>query len=257
MLYNKKLTLLIPCRNEETALYSMMKKLPSYIDEVIVVDNNSNDNTVAVAEAFGARVFKEKRTVDGVGYGYAHQTGIKNATGDIIIALDGDDTYPLEAIKDIVTYMEKSNTDFVSCSRFPLDDPKAISRIRQLGVKILNLQVSLLYGIQIQDILSGMWVMRKSCVNKLKLTRGEWNFSPEIKLEALCNPKVNFSEYHIPHTVRLFGLSKQNIWKTGTDHLLYIIKRRFTVDKVDRKQQVKYATERLTSLAQNIATIFL
>ncbi len=256
MLNKKKLSLIIPCRNEETALYSMLQKLPAYIDEVIVVDNDSSDNTAAVAKAFGAKVFIEKRNVDGVGYGYAHQTGMKNATGDIIVALDGDDTYPLEAIKDIVTYMEKSNADFVSCSRFPLDNPRAISRTRQLGVKVLNLQVSLLYGIQIQDILSGMWVMKKSCIGKLAVHRGEWNFSPEIKLAALCHPNIHFSEYHIPHTIRQFGMSKQNIWKTGTEHLLYIIKRRFTVDKVDRKQQVKYAADRISSLAQSFTTYF-
>lgn len=256
MINNKKLSIIIPCRNEETALYSMLQKLPSYIDEVIVVDNNSNDNTANVAKAFGAKVYTEKRTVNGVGYGFAHQTGMKHATGDIIIALDGDDTYPLHSIRDIITYMEKSHADFVSCSRFPLDNPKAISRTRQLGVKILNLQVSLLYGVQIQDILSGMWVMRKKCIKQLNVSKGEWNFSPEIKLAAVSNPNINFSEFHIPHTVRQFGLSKQNIWKTGTDHLLYIVKRRITIDKVDRKQQIKYATSKLTSLAHSVTTYF-
>ncbi len=256
MILNKKLSLIIPCKNEETALYSMMQKIPSYIDEVIVVDNDSTDNTHKVAKSFGAKVLTERRSVNGVGYGYAHQSGMKHATGDIIIALDGDDTYPLEAIKDIVLYMEKSNADFVSCSRFPLDNPRAISRTRQLGVKILNLQVSLLYGIQIRDILSGMWVMRKKCVSLLDLKRGEWNFSPEIKLAAVSNPAIHFSEYHIPHTVRQFGLSKQNIWKTGTEHLLYIIKRRLTIDKIDRKQHLKYATDKIASLAHGITTYF-
>jgi glycosyltransferase involved in cell wall biosynthesis len=185
-------------------------------------------------------VVNEKRKINGVGYGYAHQSGMKHATGDIVIALDGDDTYPIEKIREIVSYMEKSGTDFVSCSRFPLADNKAISPIRQLGIRILNTQVSLLYGYQIKDILSGMWAIRKDSIKKIKVKKGDWNFSPEIKLAALMHPEVHFSEYHIAHAVRLNGLSKQNIWKTGTDHLLYIIGRRMTVDSNATKQQIAY-----------------
>lgn len=246
MLYDKKISVIIPCRDEEAALYSMLSKVPSYIDEVIVVDNDSKDNTADVAQRFNAIVVSEKRKMNGVGYGYAHQSGMKRATGDIIIALDGDDTYPIEKIKDIVTYMEKSGADFVSCSRFPLANSKAISQIRQLGVKILNLQVSLLYGYQIKDILSGMWAIRQSAIKKIKVKKGDWNFSPEIKLAALMHPEVHFSEYHIAHSVRLNGMSKQNIWKTGMDHLLYIIGRRMTTDSNATKQQITYAINTLS-----------
>ena len=136
--------------------------------------------------------------------------------------------------------MEKSGADFVSCSRFPLAENRAISRTRQLGIKILNLQVSLLYGYQIKDILSGMWAMRSDAMKKIKVAKGDWNFSPEIKLAALMHPQVHFSEYHIAHAVRLNGLSKQNIWKTGLDHLMYIIGRRMTIDAHATRQQIAY-----------------
>lgn len=246
MLYDKKISVIIPCRDEEAALYSMLSKAPSYIDEIIVVDNNSKDNTAEVARTFKAKVVTEKRKMNGVGYGYAHQSGMKHATGDIIIALDGDDTYPIEGIRDIVSYMEKSGADFVSCSRFPLADNKAISRTRQLGIKILNLQVSLLYGYQIKDILSGMWAIRSDAMSKIKPKKGDWNFSPEIKLSALMHPEVHFSEYHIAHAVRLNGLSKQNIWKTGMDHLFYIVGRRITIDSHATRQQIAYAVNTLS-----------
>ena len=220
----------------------MLKKVRDYIDKIIVIDKDSKDTTADVARTFGAKVICEKKKMNGVGYGYAHQSGMKNATGDIIIALDGDDTYPIERIRDIVTYMEKSNADFVSCSRFPLADNKAISRTRQLGIRILNMQVSMLYGYQIKDILSGMWAIRRESVKKIRARQGDWNFSPEIKLAALMHPEVHFSEYHIAHSVRLNGMSKQNIWKTGMNHLLYIISRRLTIDTSATKQQIAYAT---------------
>lgn len=258
MLHRKKISLIIPCKNEEAALHSMFQKVPEFIDEIIVVDNDSTDNTVSVAKKAGAKVVREKRHIDGVGYGFAHQTGMKQATGDIIIAMDGDNTYPLEAIADIVYYMEKDNADFVSCARFPLINSNAISTLRQLGVKFLNSQVSLLYGYRIKDILSGMWAIRKECVTKLDLRNGEWNFSPEIKLAALAHPEIHFSEYHISHATRLNGMSKQEIWKTGLNHLLYIIKRRLTVDRARSKNQIGFITDQVRyALKALIAFILL
>jgi len=70
---------------------------------------------------------------------------------------------------------------------------------------------------------------------KLNINNGEWNFSPAIKLAAIMNPDIQFSEYHISHDVRLNGMSKQNIWATGINHLLYIAKRRFTEDSYEIK----------------------
>lgn len=226
MIHKKKISLIIPCRNEEVALYAMLRKIPSFVDEVLVVDNASTDNTAFIAKTMGAKVISEKRTVNGVGYGYAHQAGMKRAKGDIIIALDGDNTYPLEKMKDIVLYMEKGNIDFVSCARFPLLNNHAISKIRQLGVKILNYEVTALYQYPIRDILSGMWVVKHEAAKKLKIQSGEWNYSPEIKLAAIMHPEVVFSEYHIAHAVRFNGISKQNIWKTGVNHLFFIAKMR-------------------------------
>lgn len=228
MLNNKKISVIIPCKNEEAALYSMLQNVPQCVDEVIVVDNGSTDNTVMVAKTLGARVLHEKREINGVGYGYAHQKGMKYAKGDIIVALDGDNTYPIDKIPEIISYMVKSRADFVSCSRFPLSNMDAISPLRQLGIKILNIEVSLLYRYPMRDILSGMWVMKRECIKKINATSGEWNFSPEIKLAALQHSKIRFSEYHIEHAIRFNGVSKQHIWKTGLNHLFYIMKKRMS-----------------------------
>src|SRR3990167_9502756 len=111
MLFSKNISLIIPCRNEEAALYSLLNKVPSYVDEVIVVDNNSTDNTVKIAQSNGAKVYTEKKHIDGVGYGFAHQKGIRMAKGDYVVAMDGDDTYPVDKIQEIVTYMERNSLD--------------------------------------------------------------------------------------------------------------------------------------------------
>lgn len=233
MINNKKISLIIPCKNEEKALSAMLKKAPSCVDEIIIVDNNSIDKTGLIGKSFNAKVIKENREINGVGYGFSHKRGLEEATGDIIIAMDGDDTYPITKIEEVVSYMEKVNADFVSCSRFPLSNRKAVSFIRQLGIKILNLEVLILYKYRIKDILSGMWVLRKNCVKKLSLQNGDWNLSPEIKLSALKNPDIVFSECHIDHKIRENERSKQRLFKTGLSHLFYILKRRMTVDRIN------------------------
>lgn len=252
MIFNKTISVIIPCRNEEAALYSMLQKVPQCVDEVIVVDNESTDNTAYVARLMGAKLITEERSENGVGYGFAHQTGMKNAKGDIIIALDGDDTYPIEKIEEIVTYMEKGGSGFVSCSRFPLNNSNAISKLRQLGVKMLNMQVSFLYRYRFNDILSGMWAMDKQTLAKLTVKNGDWNFSPSIKLSAIMHPEIKFSEYHISHDLRLNGMSKQNIWMTGFNHLFYIFKRRFTEDR-GFSGQITYAKTEIIRVKNGIS----
>ena len=231
MILNKSVTLIIPCKNEQDSIPKLLRRVPKYIDEVIVVDNNSSDNTAQVAQKFGAIVVSEKRKDKfGIGYGYAHQKGMKIASSDYIVTMDGDSTYPLNEIKKLITHMEKKQIDFVSCSRFPLKTAQAITKMRQLGVWILNTEVKVLYQYPMQDILSGMWAMNRKTARRLKLIEGGWDLSPEIKLEALQTRGLTFGEYHIDHAHRDNGASKQQLWTTGFNHLKYIAVRRLTRD---------------------------
>lgn len=255
MLYNKKISLIIPCRNEEAALYSLLQKVPSCVDEIIVVDNNSTDNTVRIAKASGAKVLCEKRNINGVGYGFAHQKGLSKATGDYIVAMDGDDTYPAEKIKEIITYMEKNDFNFVSCSRLPLANGETITFTRRLGIKILNFEIAFLYGYFFNDILTGMWVMRKDVINRLQAKSGDWNFSPEVKLAALYDKDIRFSEYHIPYYLRINGVSKLNLWKTGIDHFFFILKRKLMVDNSLPKFQVQSIAYQTVKSAKGILSL--
>lgn len=255
MIRKKTISLIIPCRNEEKALRAMFRKMPSYIDEVVVVDNNSTDRTAEVAKANGARVFKETRQINGIGYGFAHQTGMKKASGDFVVTLDGDDTYPLRKIKGIINFMEKDDLDFVSCNRLPLDENQAINPIRQLGIYILDLWIALLYGYYFKDILTGMWAMRREVIDKLRVGSGDWNFSPEIKLAALVNKEIKFGEYHIPYKLRL-GESKLKIWRTGINHFFFILNRRFTVDNPLSKFSLRPASYRMAKSVKSFLALF-
>jgi len=232
MVKGKKISLIIPCRNEEKGITKLVKSMPKWIDEVIVVDNNSSDKTAQVAKKAGAVVVKEKK-VDhqGIGYGYAHMAGYKKATGDFIATIDGDDTYPAKDIKGIVKRMVERHIDFVNCNRHPLLDKDAISFTRRLGTWVLNTETWLLYGYPTRDILSGMFIFKKEVKNKLNVKQGGWNLSPEIKLNAISNPEIKYAECHINHFDRE-GVSHNQIWRTGFMHLFYILNKRFTEDAV-------------------------
>lgn len=222
MLKNKRISLIIPCKNEAHALKAVFKKLPKVVDEVIVVDNNSTDNTIKTAKSLGAKVFLEKRNINGIGYGYALQKGIKEASGDILVCMDGDGSYPINKVEKIANYLLKNNLDFISCNRLPFKDPKKMSSIRAFGVKILNLLSFVLFGYKIKDTLTGMWVFRKNTLKRIDLTEGNWNFSLEIKLKAIKSSKLTFKEYAIPYHDRIFDKSKQNLLKTGIMHTVYL-----------------------------------
>ncbi len=225
------ISLILPCKNEAEALEVLLRKLPSCISEVIVVDNGSTDKTPATARRFGARVLTDTRHEKGIGYGYALVTGIKAASGEVIVCMDGDGSYPVEAISKLATELKTKKADFISCNRLPLQNPKKMSGLRMAGVKILNLCTFALFGYPIRDSLTGMWVFRKDIIPYLTLFEGGWNFSLEIKLNAITSSNIKFRESHIPYHDRVFNESKQSIFRTGFEHLTFLFEKRFIGEK--------------------------
>jgi glycosyltransferase involved in cell wall biosynthesis len=228
-------SLVMPCKNEGRALETVLGKLPKEIDEVVVVDNNSKDRTIEVAKNYNARIFKEKRSDKyGIGYGYALQKGIKEAKGTIIVCMDGDGSYPVKEIPHLVKTLIDKNFDFISCNRLPFKKPKKMSVIRASGVNILNFLTWFLYGYRIKDSLSGMWVFKRHALEELELNEGGWNLSLEIKLKSLINPSIKFCEKQISYSDRVFDVSKQRLFQTGFEHVLYLIKFRVALLKANR-----------------------
>ncbi|OGH09840.1 MAG: hypothetical protein A2152_02915 [Candidatus Levybacteria bacterium RBG_16_35_6] len=232
MIKNQAISLVMPCKNESKSLKTVLEKLPSEIDEVIVVDNNSSDKTKQVASSFAAKTLSELRyDKNGIGYGFALQKGIRGAKGNIIVCMDGDGSYPIEEVPKIVKELIKKNLDFISCNRLPVNDPKKMSVVRATGVKILNFVVWVLFGYKIKDSLTGMWVFKNYVYKQLNPIKGGWDFSLEIKLKAITNKTVRFSEYHIPYQDRILDLSKQKLFKTGFNHVLYLFRLRLNMAK--------------------------
>jgi hypothetical protein len=221
MYRDKTISLVIPCYNEEEGLRQLLPKIPHIVDEVLIVDNASTDNTARVARELGARVVEEKMK----GYGRAYKTGFKNATGDIIITMDGDGTYPPESITLLLYILFEEDVDFISARRWRSKSLQRKSPIRIFGNIILSFTMAALYLCYIVDSQSGMWVFKKNVLPDLKLSSDGMALSEEIKIEAFANKNIKTLEIPIYYGERV-GTSKLNIWRDGILNLLFLFKKR-------------------------------
>ena len=196
--------------------------MPPLVDEVIVVDNGSTDRTGEIARSLGAQVVRE----DIRGYGRAYQRGFSHATGDIIITLDGDHSYPVDALSYLLEAFHHLNADFLSASRFPVQDAQAMSFKHRFGNWVLSLATSLLFLRWVRDSQSGMWVFSRHILPLMKLESEGMAFSEEIKVEAIRNPQIRFREIIINYSSRV-GEKKLQPWRDGIRNLLFLFKKRF------------------------------
>lgn len=244
MISGNHISLVMPCRNEAKALQTVLQNMPGQIDEVIVVDNNSSDQTRRIAKSFGARVITEPRmNKSGIGYGFALQKGIEKSKGQIVACMDGDGSYPIEEIPNLVESLINERLDFISCNRLPFKNPKEMSLIRSSGVRVLNLLAWILFSYRIKDSLSGMWIFKRVVYKELSPSEGGWNFSLEIKLRAISDPRFRFAEKQIPYHDRVLDLSKQKILRTGIEHLIYLFTLRFKLFRYGLNLNSASATE--------------
>jgi len=161
------------------------------------------------------------------GYGRSYKTGFASATGDIIVTLDGDQSYPPDAISYLLEAFLHLEVDFLNASRFPVRDRHAMSLKHKLGNVILSVAMSLLYGRWVRDSQSGMWVFRRSILADMELVSDGMAFSEEIKIEALKSRRVRFEEISIQYTSRL-GEIKLNPWRDGFHNLWFLVKKRLS-----------------------------
>lgn len=222
MYKGRKISVIIPCLNEEEAIAEVLKAVPSYVDEVIVVDNNSTDRTAEVARSFGAKVVRENIR----GYGRAYKKGFSLAQGDIIVTLDGDHSYPVDAISYLLEAYDHLGAKFLSASRFPTVNSHAMDFKHYIGNQILSGVMSVLFLHRIRDSQSGMWVFHREMLEKMKLESDGMAFSEEIKAEAILHKDVGFREIPIMYSSRV-GQKKLRPWRDGWANLRFLFKKRF------------------------------
>lgn len=188
--------------------------------EILVVDTASKDRTREIAKGSGARVIDEPRR----GYGRAYKTGFENASGDYIVTLDADMTYPASDIPAILGMLESKGLDFVTTNRFARMEKGAMGAKHRFGNWVLSTTTRLLFRVKLKDSQSGMWVFRRAILKDLTLDSDGMALSEEIKVEAFR--KFRAAEVPIVYSQRV-GDVKLSSWHDGFGNLKYLFKKRF------------------------------
>jgi glycosyltransferase involved in cell wall biosynthesis len=147
---NARLAVIIPALNEAAAIGRVLAAIPSWVDEVLVVDNGSTDATAAVARKQGARVIWEPQR----GYGAACLAGINAlATPDIVVFLDGDYSDHPEEMDRLVDPLVENNADLVIGSRvLGQRQPGALTPQARFGNWLACLLIRLIWRVRYSDL---------------------------------------------------------------------------------------------------------
>lgn len=151
--------------NEEKAIAVVVEKIRQFAPgaEILIVDS-SKDKTPEIAESLGVKVIRQ---FPPKGYGPAMDLALRSASGDVVVTMDCDDTYPADRIADLAKYIEGGEYDLVDGSRLE-SKPKAMPLLNYLANWGFAFFASVLYLKKITDLHSGMRAYRKSMIDRLK-----------------------------------------------------------------------------------------
>lgn len=181
--------------NEEGAIAKVVSDIQRVVPdaEILVVDS-SKDRTAEIAEKMGCRVIRQ---FPPRGYGPAMDRALREASGDVVITLDCDDTYPTEAIPEFMKHIE-AGCDLVDGSRVRVR-PQAMPFANFLANRIFALTARILCGIRTTDLHSGMRAYR---TDMLKQVTWDPN-GAALPVELLLRPyKMGFKILEIPIVYR-------------------------------------------------------
>jgi len=211
----------IPAFNAEKKIGDIVKKSLQYVDEVIICDDGSTDNTAKIASKSGARVLSHKKNR---GYGAALVTMFDHARKedtDVMITLDGDGQHDPEEIPLFLKALDENKVDVVIGSRFLNNKTKQPS-YRQTGIKVITSAVKLGNKLKITDAQSGYRAYSKKAIERIHPTETGMAASTEI-LHKISNNELSLCE--VPITVSYEGeTSKHNAVSHGTSVLANTLK---------------------------------
>jgi glycosyltransferase involved in cell wall biosynthesis len=217
-----ELSVILPCRNEESALGLCLEKIKKvfaehHIDGEIIVSDSSTDNSPAIALAHGGRLIKH----DKEGYGRAYLEGFKEARGQYLFMADADGTYDFAEIPAFLKEL-KTGYDFVIGNRFSGQMTKDSMpwTHRYLGNPFLSFLLRLTSGAKVKDAHCGMRAISCEALDQLNLKTPGMEFASEMVAEAV-GKKLTIKELPIAYLPRQ-GQSKLRPLIDGWRHLKFM-----------------------------------
>ncbi|AOW80405.1 glycosyl transferase family 2 [Halodesulfurarchaeum formicicum] len=171
----------VPAYNEADAVGSVIDGTREYVDEVVVVDDGSTDETKEVAREHGARVLEHTFNT---GVGGAVRTGYRyaiEADYDFVVQVDADGQHDPSQIPRLLSAADEA--DMVIGSRYLNESHEEYSLVRTLGIQFFTALVNTLGSIEITDVTSGFRVYRVSMLAEI-LHHSDKHWAVEQTLEA-------------------------------------------------------------------------
>jgi dolichol-phosphate hexosyltransferase len=223
----EKVCIVLPTLNEALSIGEVIEEIPrralkekGYVVDVLVVDGNSTDHTLKIAQEKGARIIVEPRR----GKGRAIRTALEETHADYVFMLDGDYTYPTTYIPEMLELLKKYPV--VIGSRLRGKRQKgALRRFHLLGNHLLTLFANVLYGTRISDLCTGFWGFRRDVIQNLNLTSDGFQLEAEL-LTQLSRKGYKIGEIPIVYRARV-GKAKLTVLKDGIRIVRFLISNRF------------------------------
>ena len=216
-------SLVIPAYNEVEGLPLVVREYLDMVDEVIMVDDGSSDGTFQAAQALVCGKVKLLRHEVNQGKVAALRTGVLQASGDIIIFTDADNTYPARYVPPLVQEIEKG-ADLVLGAR--IQARENIPAFNRLGNNIFSFLATYISCIRIKDSQTGMRAFRREMFDKLDVKAKGLEFETKMTVRAA---KLGYKIVEIPIEYReRVGKSKLNPLKDGARMLTALLSVAYT-----------------------------
>lgn len=233
----KKLSIVIPAYNEGPTIHLILEKIDAVKviqdleKEIIVVDDCSSDNTVERLQAYCKSNAHQKIQLiqhnKNQGKGAALHTGIKHATGDIVVIQDADLEYDPQEYNILVKPILDNFADVVYGSRFIGGKPHRILFFwHSIGNKILTFLSNAMTNLNLTDMETCYKVFRREIIQALDLKEKRFGFEPEVTSKVARIKGIRIYEVGISYFGRTFEEGKKIGWKDGFRAIYCILKYR-------------------------------
>jgi len=178
-----RITVAIPCYNEAPTIAKVVADFRNQLPEaeILVVDNDSTDDSAREAQGAGARVLRENRR----GKGFVMQTIMEKVEGNVCVVVDGDDTYFAEDVHTLLAPVLGDRADMVVGDRLRDASSSALNDLRRFGNRAILAMINAVFRTSFRDVLCGYRVMNRRFMRTVPLVAGGFETETELTLQAL------------------------------------------------------------------------